>query len=333
MLGIIGVIITIIVAAKRKDNILLSIVISGVGMVFWIFIFISLVFPPVVEYTPTYTPSYDFSYCGDGICQSTEGCFTCPSDCGECPAPTLKYEVTIHSAEKSYSIGDYDDLDSGEIFLIVDFSIKNNGRSTYSYNPYYVEIEDEDHYTYEHTFASYSMSNYFDMVSIHPDDTKRGTLAFEVPITSHSYKLILVEDMLSSKTYSATIGEVEGPGQEISGEISIEKVDYDWNEYESEFFEDDGYISEIECEVSNTGNVPYEPRFDIKITHSGDTVYIEEDAESWLFGNLMPGDTEEITLSVYQDIDDDGDYKVEVTMKAGIGGDELDTDTETVDIG
>jgi len=45
---------------------------------------------------PEEPPPFIEPYCGDGICQTTESCSSCQTDCGECPPPvTFKGELVI----------------------------------------------------------------------------------------------------------------------------------------------------------------------------------------------------------------------------------------------
>lgn len=43
--------------------------------------------PPLVPLPPVPTPPVPTPYCGDGQCNNTEICSTCPEDCGTCPVP------------------------------------------------------------------------------------------------------------------------------------------------------------------------------------------------------------------------------------------------------
>ena len=105
---------------------------------------------------------------------------------------TPRLEIVVNSIQKYASDNPYSTPRPGYEYILVDFSIKNKGYPNgYSYNPYYVKVEDPDGYRYGYASESYSVPGYFGMVVISYSDNVRGKLLFEVPEapTGTSYQL------------------------------------------------------------------------------------------------------------------------------------------------
>lgn len=58
---------------------------------------------PKQESRPAQTQQKTSSYCGDNICQSSESCSSCPSDCGACQQETQKECKTIQTSGGRFS--------------------------------------------------------------------------------------------------------------------------------------------------------------------------------------------------------------------------------------
>ena len=228
-------------------------------------------------------------------------------------------EFTIHSARKSYYISDYSEPEDGYVYLIIDFSIKNiDSENTYSFNPYDVDVEDNNHYTYGYSWVSSRLNKYFDMETIMSGRTKRGELAFEVPKDADGFTFILKSNMWGRGLAYVYLGNIANPSETKSANLEIDTVQYIWYDYGMIIGgkQGAGSIGSIEIAIENTGNLPLIPRYDVSITYAGATIFSKTDISGILFSGVAPGKSESDTVSlIMMDVDFTGTYGIQVSVK------------------
>jgi len=102
--------------------------------------------------------------------------------------------VQFHSIQDYTSSNQFQQPRTGYEFVIVDFSLTNNGYPDgYNFFASNAKIQDPDNYMYSYHSCSYSVPGAFEMTTIPYGQTRRGKLVFEVPIapTGTSYKLFI----------------------------------------------------------------------------------------------------------------------------------------------
>lgn len=120
-----------------------------------------------------------------------------PSVTSTTKVPTARVsplKLTINSIYDYTSDNQFSQPRNGYEFIIVDFSITNNGLPDgYSYSPYDVKVQDPDNYQYGYDSCSYSVPGCFEGTTISLGETRRGKLVFEVPVAPEgtTYKVIL----------------------------------------------------------------------------------------------------------------------------------------------
>lgn len=125
----------------------------------------------------------------------------------EIESATSDLVITINNERSSASIGSYslENLQNGEHYVIVDFSIYNKGiEAGYEFNPNLILLEDSRGYSYSYSWDSSQLSKYWEMVSIEYNTKKSGELAFVVPETEKEFILVVNDfsGVKGKKTFS-----------------------------------------------------------------------------------------------------------------------------------
>ena len=107
------------------------------------------------------------------------------------PAPTpFPFAFTVNAARTVTALGDGETPSRGNVFLIVDLTIRNQGDSARSYNPFYFKLKSPAHYVYDPSFVS--APNALTAGTLQPGDEVRGTLTFDAPAAAHPEAFVLV---------------------------------------------------------------------------------------------------------------------------------------------
>lgn len=77
-------------------------------------------------------------------------------------------------------IGAYSDPKPGNVFLVLDMTVQNQGYSSFNTNPYWFSAT-VNKVKYQWSWASASLDNELENVDVQNGGTVRGKLAFEVP--------------------------------------------------------------------------------------------------------------------------------------------------------
>ena len=137
--------------------------------------------------------------------------FLYPASFGE-PSPDPSSSVNIsYNILTETSIGwnyssdysGYVQSDPGNVFLVVNLTIKNNGYETFSTNPYYFDaVADGVRYGFDN--RTFNVGNW-DLIDMLNGETFSGTLIFQIPATTKS---IAVDYMRENHEYTIIFHEV-----------------------------------------------------------------------------------------------------------------------------
>src|SRR3989344_1360149 len=89
-------------------------------------------------------------------------------------------DLIINSYSKKDMLSSARIAEQGSIFLILDFTIKNNGVVDIYINPGYFKIKDSNGYSYDYNAGSYSFSNAIGSTTLKTNDKLSGILVFEI---------------------------------------------------------------------------------------------------------------------------------------------------------
>lgn len=117
---------------------------------------------PTPELTPTPTPAPEVAKMGDWI---SDG----------------RISICVNSFRYATLVGKTHVPDVGNIYLIVDVSVKNVGTEIIHINPFYVFVADSDGYEYGFDVSTYRLDGGMKSRDLTPDRTMRFEIAFEIP--------------------------------------------------------------------------------------------------------------------------------------------------------
>lgn len=103
-------------------------------------------------------------------------------------------EIMINSASKENNIGIwdvYEQVGSGFVYLVLDFTIGNPTTQSYDFNPLRTKIVDNKGYSYEKDVSSYDLKPYFDSRKIPLGSVASGKLSYAIPRDAEGLKLII----------------------------------------------------------------------------------------------------------------------------------------------
>lgn len=106
--------------------------------------------------------------------------------------------VTVTKVEKSNG-SDYDKPKDGMEFVIVTVSIKNNGKSELSYNPFDYKMQNSKGQITDQTFTTVNTSNQLNSGQLAENGEITGTIAFEQPKGDTALVLKYKGNMFSNK--------------------------------------------------------------------------------------------------------------------------------------
>ena len=107
--------------------------------------------------------------------------------------------VIVTKVEKSDGTT-YDKPKSGKEFVIVYVTIKNNGSSNLSYNPYYFKIQNSQGQQEDITFTTVDQDTSLQSGELVPGGSVSGTIVFEEPINDSNLTLIYQDSIWSNKS-------------------------------------------------------------------------------------------------------------------------------------
>lgn len=223
-------------------------------------------------------------------------------------------ELTVNSVRKEKYIDEYFTPEEGIVYLIVDFTIRNIGlEEGYSFNPNYVSVQDEDFYSYDYSWNSFSLQKCFDVSTIDLGQTVRGELAFEVPEDSERYTFILKSGIFFERNLAYVyLRSVKTPETVVNSSVFIDSVNWNWIDY-GDLMPGQGAIYSVDVLVENTGNEILYPKYDLRIRRERDTVLSKYDIQSYV--SVEPGETVSDSISlVMLMIDEPGKYEFKVTL-------------------
>lgn len=228
-------------------------------------------------------------------------------------------------------------------YIILDITIENLLKNeSISIGPFIaMELQDDEGYTYGSDYLIYSaIEKAFTSGEIPPGGKRRGRVLFEVPRDTKdlnfnfNYEFADVSSIatfnLPNKDLRYSVDYKEKP--ETEAEIEIVNVESEWNEYESEYIEDDGDINTIEFNLENTGGISFAPKIGLDITIYDTEVYSSED-EVTFFSEIDPGETVTEEASPYASVSISGDYNIQISVREEGTNKTLATDTFTETVG
>lgn len=107
--------------------------------------------------------------------------------------------VTVTKVEKSNG-STYDKPKSGKEFVIVHVTIKNNGSSNLSYNPFYFKVQNSQGQQEDITFTTVDQDTSLQSGELISGGSVSGTVVFEEPVNDSNLTLIYQDSIWSSKS-------------------------------------------------------------------------------------------------------------------------------------
>lgn len=107
--------------------------------------------------------------------------------------------IIVTKVEKSNG-SEYDKPKSGKEYVIVHVTIKNNGNSNLSYNPYDFQVQNSQGQLENHTFTIIDQETSLQSGELIPGGSVTGTIVFEELINDENLILIYQDNFWTSKT-------------------------------------------------------------------------------------------------------------------------------------
>lgn len=107
--------------------------------------------------------------------------------------------VTVTKVEKSNGTT-YNKPKSGKEFVIVYITIKNNGNTNLSYNPFYFKVQNSQGQQEDKTFTIVDQDTALQSGELIPGGTVSGTVVFEQPVNDSNLTLIYQDNVWSNKS-------------------------------------------------------------------------------------------------------------------------------------
>lgn len=233
-------------------------------------------------------------------------------------------EFTVHSARKASVISSNTPKD-GFVYLIVDVSLKNlNISEGQPFDSDYLEIEYAATYTYKNSWDSSDLIDYFTPTTVDLGKTRRGEIAFEVPIKTENMILILKEDARGQGIAYIDLGDIENPST-AEAQITMKDVSYTWYDYSNK-----GTIRSVNFLVENTGDVIIKPKYVVEVTN----YYTNRlfDMKEKTSSRLLPGETDEVSTWLSTDVDSKTKYRVQVSLYDINSGELIDINAAYADM-
>ena len=253
-------------------------------------------------------------------------------------AKTTLLEVIVLSAKASDFYQYYSSLSKGNSveragigkkFIIIDAEIKGIGDTASYVSPASFSLVDFEGYKYN--AGVYSGDDGFSYQQIYSNQKARGKILFEVPENAKELKVQYNFGLLDVKLAKWSIADtlpIERISSKMSAKIEIRNIKVNWMDYLGY-----GTISSIDYTVTNTGEVPIDPSFDVTISRGNSEVYSKRDDTSSFFGNVESGKSVKESILLYLSELYGGSYSIKVDLRNGKEEDILSTTVKNISIG
>lgn len=105
--------------------------------------------------------------------------------------------ITVNEVKPYSSKNQFLTPKSGNKFVAIDVTLKNNSEDAYNYNVLEFSLQDNEDYSY--TNAVSDIEPYLTVGAIQPGQTTRGFIAYEIPETNEPVKLIYTPNFWGTK--------------------------------------------------------------------------------------------------------------------------------------
>ncbi|MCK5019061.1 MAG: DUF4352 domain-containing protein [Candidatus Peribacteraceae bacterium] len=253
-------------------------------------------------------------------------------------AKTSELAVTVLSAVKRDYYTYYssilkedivEEVSPGKVFVFVDVEMKNIGENKVYAGGSLLSLKDSESFRHEPAVLYMGNDKLPLFNEMFPGENIKGKILFEISEDSEELKVI--------HDFSGFIGPVKLASWNIpemkideintrkSVVMKINGVDAQWVGGSS-----GGFITGIDFILTNTGDVPITPTFDITITTDGQIIYDEEKISSFFYGSLESGKTISDSISLHITSLPHGAYDIVTNLKDGKNPKILAGDTITV---
>lgn len=134
--------------------------------------------------------------------------------------------LVAYSVERTTTLGEYTEADTGNEFVVVDMAAKNKHDSEYiSFSSFLqITIQDSESYEYDQSFVF--ADGELDSGELAPGEVTRGIVAFEVPedATGLSLHVDLDESLFSYDRAVVDLGE-QGSGRTLTQDLAVPVYD------------------------------------------------------------------------------------------------------------
>lgn len=113
-------------------------------------------------------------------------------------------QLTVTSVEKSAG-GEFDSLQSGNEYVIVNVTIKNAGNENISYNPYDFQLKNSNGNIVDGAFAMINQDTQLQSGELAAGGEVSGSLAFEAPVGDENLELIYKPSFWSDKNITVKL--------------------------------------------------------------------------------------------------------------------------------